>query len=148
MCVYLLPSIKHTTCQKHNHLKNLTIHISKNNFTQDFVQSNAPTFAQTVHGVQDRTLTFVHKVANSLHLYIIYINGDQTMPMYEYKCCDCCHEFEELAGIDELPPCPKCKSAKVEKLMSATAIKTGDSAGAMPDLGGMPPMGGGCGGGG
>lgn len=71
------------------------------------------------------------------------------MPMYEYKCCECCAEFEELAAADELPPCPKCGSAKVEKLMSACAVQTdGASGGSMPDLGGMPPMGGGCGSGG
>ncbi len=72
------------------------------------------------------------------------------MPMYEYKCCDCSHEFEELAAVDELPPCPKCKSAKVEKLMSAVAGQTdGGGGGDMPDFGAMPPMGGGgCGGGG
>ncbi len=73
------------------------------------------------------------------------------MPIYEYKCCDCCHEFEELVSThDELPPCPKCQSATVEKLMSASTIKTGGGGGDgdMPDFGAMPPMGGGCGGGG
>lgn len=73
------------------------------------------------------------------------------MPIYEYKCCDCSNEFEELVfSQDELPPCPKCGSKKVEKLMSAAAVKTdGSGGGDMPDLGPMPPMGGGgCGGGG
>lgn len=72
------------------------------------------------------------------------------MPMYEYKCQECGAEFEELAGVDELPPCTKCGSSKVEKLMSACAVKAdGGSGGGMPDFGGMPPMGGGgCGGGG
>lgn len=71
------------------------------------------------------------------------------MPMFEYKCLDCSREFEELAAMDELPPCPECGSAKVEKLMSACAVQTdGPSGGDMPDLGAMPPMGGGCGGGG
>ncbi len=72
------------------------------------------------------------------------------MPIYEYKCCECGNEFEELvSGQNDLPPCPKCKSEKVTKLMSACAVQTdGSGGGGMPDFGGMPPMGGGCGGGG
>jgi len=72
------------------------------------------------------------------------------MPIYEYKCTKCGNEFEELVSSqDELPPCPKCESKKVEKLMSACAIQTDGAGGGMPDLGPMPPMGGGgCGGGG
>lgn len=74
------------------------------------------------------------------------------MPIYEYKCLKCEKEFEELVSShDELPLCPKCKSDKVEKLMSACAIQTDGASGGggMPDFGAMPPMGGsGCGGGG
>ena len=71
------------------------------------------------------------------------------MPIYEYQCCDCCNEFEELVfSGNDTPPCPKCASANVEKLMSASCIKTDGEASDMPDLGSMPPMGGGCGGGG
>ena len=72
------------------------------------------------------------------------------MPIYEYKCCDCCNDFEELVfAQDEKPACPKCGSKNVEKLMSAASVKTdGAGGGDMPDLGAMPPMGGGCGGGG
>ncbi|QJB55426.1 zinc ribbon domain-containing protein [Pseudodesulfovibrio sp. zrk46] len=71
------------------------------------------------------------------------------MPIYEYKCEECGHEFEELVSSQEaVPPCPKCKSEKVAKLMSACAVQTEGSGGGMPDLGAMPPMGGGCGGGG
>ena len=65
------------------------------------------------------------------------------MPIYEYTCCDCKNEFEELVfASDELPPCPKCGSANVEKLMSACSAKTGGG-GSEPDFGAMPPMGGG-----
>lgn len=71
------------------------------------------------------------------------------MPIYEYVCCECKTEFEELVfSQDEVPPCPKCSSTKVEKLMSACAVQT-EGGGDMPDLGAMPPMGGGgCGPGG
>ena len=72
------------------------------------------------------------------------------MPIYEYKCNACQAEFEELvSGQNDLPPCPKCGSDKVSKLMSACAVQTeGAGGGGMPDLGSMPPMGGGCGSGG
>ena len=71
------------------------------------------------------------------------------MPIYEYICKDCNNEFEELVfSQDALPPCPKCDSAKVEKLMSACAVQTESGGGDMPDFGTMPPMGGGCGSGG
>ncbi len=71
------------------------------------------------------------------------------MPIYEYKCNDCDNEFEELVfSQDELPPCPKCQSKKVEKLMSACAVQTEGSGGGMPDFGPMPSAGCGSGGGG
>jgi len=69
------------------------------------------------------------------------------MPIFEYICNECKNEFEELVfSQDELPPCPKCGANKVRKLMSACAIQTDGAGGTdMPDLGTMPPMGGGCG---
>jgi len=51
------------------------------------------------------------------------------MPIFEYKCSDCDHEFEELVfDRDECPPCPKCDSAKTGKLMSAVRSRTGGGA--------------------
>ena len=70
------------------------------------------------------------------------------MPLFEYACCKCLHEFEELASSDETnPPCPECGDADVKKLMSACAAKT-DGSGDAPDFPAAPPMGGGCSGGG
>lgn len=40
------------------------------------------------------------------------------MPIYEYQCKKCGHEFEKLVLGSETPNCPSCESAKVEKLMS------------------------------
>lgn len=40
------------------------------------------------------------------------------MPIFEYKCRKCSHEFEKLVRNDDLPPCPTCQDADVEKLLS------------------------------
>lgn len=42
------------------------------------------------------------------------------MPIFEYHCAKCGHDFEELVfKRDEKVPCPKCASRKVGKKMSA-----------------------------
>ena len=46
------------------------------------------------------------------------------MPLYEYRCTDCGHEFEKLAKVDDPPPtCPveDC-SGKSEKRPSRTSF--------------------------
>jgi len=59
---------------------------------------------------------------------------ERPMPIFEYTCSDCGHEFEELVfDRDECPPCPKCNSAKTGKLMSAVRSRVGGGA---PDSGG------------
>lgn len=40
------------------------------------------------------------------------------MPIYEYYCKKCQHEFEELVFGDDKPACPKCGATHTEKLMS------------------------------
>ncbi len=40
------------------------------------------------------------------------------MPIYEYFCHSCDHEFEEIIFGDELPECPKCHAEKCQKLIS------------------------------
>jgi putative FmdB family regulatory protein len=51
------------------------------------------------------------------------------MPIYEYACDACGHRFEEWQKMSDPPVrvCPKCKSKKVEKLISQTtfALKGG-----------------------
>ncbi|MCA9090794.1 MAG: zinc ribbon domain-containing protein [Planctomycetaceae bacterium] len=60
------------------------------------------------------------------------------MPIFEYRCSDCGAEFEELVRAGEQPPCPRCASKKLEKLMSAPA---GHVAGTLPIMGpGCPPV--------
>ena len=46
------------------------------------------------------------------------------MPIYEYQCEKCQHEFEKEQRISDPPvkTCPVCKSRKVKKLISRTSF--------------------------
>lgn len=46
------------------------------------------------------------------------------MPIYEYACAACGHQFEEWQKMSDKPirTCPKCKAKKVEKMISATTF--------------------------
>jgi putative FmdB family regulatory protein len=46
------------------------------------------------------------------------------MPIYEYQCGACGHRFEEWQKMSDPPvrTCPKCKTKKVEKLISQTSF--------------------------
>ena len=51
------------------------------------------------------------------------------MPMYDYRCSQCGHRFEELIfsqGKKEIV-CPKCKTEQVERLMGAPATISGSA---------------------
>jgi putative FmdB family regulatory protein len=57
------------------------------------------------------------------------------MPIYEYKCSKCEHEFEQLVkSMDhkEAITCPGCGSRKVEKRLSVFAAQGGSPAAAPP----------------
>lgn len=57
------------------------------------------------------------------------------MPIYEYACKQCGHEFEKLVRSGVAPDCPTCHSTALERKLSvfATAASGAD---AMPrDLG-------------
>lgn len=46
------------------------------------------------------------------------------MPIYEYTCSQCGHEFEELIlNREKHPKCPQCQSRETAKKMSAAALK-------------------------
>ena len=47
------------------------------------------------------------------------------MPIYEYACAACSHQFEEWQKITDKPvkTCPKCKAKKVERLISQTSFQ-------------------------
>jgi putative FmdB family regulatory protein len=46
------------------------------------------------------------------------------MPIYEYKCGNCSHEFELLVRGSMVPTCEKCSSEKLERVLSLPAIKS------------------------
>ncbi|MGD8844532.1 MAG: zinc ribbon domain-containing protein [Desulfobacteraceae bacterium] len=47
------------------------------------------------------------------------------MPIYEYRCTSCNCEFEHLSlsSQDAAPKCPTCCTTKVQRLLSAGAIR-------------------------
>lgn len=46
------------------------------------------------------------------------------MPIYEYACKKCGHEFEELIRGSEQPACPACGWSQVERQLSVSAAHT------------------------
>jgi putative FmdB family regulatory protein len=53
------------------------------------------------------------------------------MPIYEYTCKDCSHEFEALVYGSEKAECPKCHGKRLAPQLSVFAVaKSGSSAGA------------------
>lgn len=46
------------------------------------------------------------------------------MPIYEYACRTCGHQFEILVRTGDTPACPSCAGQDLEKLLSSAAIKS------------------------
>jgi putative FmdB family regulatory protein len=46
------------------------------------------------------------------------------MPIYEYECRGCHHEFEFLVLKGTVPVCPSCQSQDLERLLSGFAVST------------------------
>ncbi len=53
------------------------------------------------------------------------------MPIYEYTCCKCGHDFEYLVRGDDTASCPSCGERKLDKRFSVPSAHTSDSS--------MPP---------
>jgi putative FmdB family regulatory protein len=51
------------------------------------------------------------------------------MPLFEYRCRECGHQFEFLTRSTLTPACPKCESQQLEKQLSVFAVG-GSSSGA------------------
>lgn len=45
------------------------------------------------------------------------------MPLYEFQCKGCGHEFEDLVLGSARPTCPSCSSQQLERLLSVFAVK-------------------------
>ena len=54
---------------------------------------------------------------------IIWPRGE-SVPIYEYRCQGCGHEFELLVLKSTVPACPTCQSASLERLVSVPAVKS------------------------
>ena len=46
------------------------------------------------------------------------------MPIYEYSCQSCGHEFELLVRGDTTPTCPECQGQELDRLISLPRIKS------------------------
>ena len=46
------------------------------------------------------------------------------MPIFEYRCQGCGHEFEMLVRATTTPACPACQSTSLERLLSIPAVKS------------------------
>ena len=53
------------------------------------------------------------------------------MPLFEYACQSCDHQFESLVRGQETPECPSCHSTRLERRLSVFAAH---SAGASKNL--------------
>ena len=60
------------------------------------------------------------------------------MPVYEYVCKSCQHEFEELVFGSALPSCPKCESEKLDKRVSTFGVGQSQPDGWPPAMGPAP----------
>jgi putative FmdB family regulatory protein len=59
------------------------------------------------------------------------------MPLFEYSCRSCDHQFETLVRASETPECPSCHGTELERRLSVFAAHTAgtSSADAAPSMG-------------
>lgn len=50
------------------------------------------------------------------------------MPLFEYACKKCGHQFETLVMGSAKPACPECNSARLEKMLSTFAVSSNSGA--------------------
>lgn len=46
------------------------------------------------------------------------------MPIYEYECKACGHEFEQLVRTGDVPSCPSCKGQDLTRLLSLSSVSS------------------------
>ncbi len=57
------------------------------------------------------------------------------MPLYEFQCKGCGHEFEDLVLGSAKPACPSCNGQQLERMLSVFAVNAA-TADPMPVAGG------------
>lgn len=67
--------------------------------------------------------------------------NSETMPIYEFHCEKCEHEFEILTRSGETPECPECHSTELRKKWSTFTAQGGEK----PSGGGGHQHSAGCG---
>ena len=60
------------------------------------------------------------------------------MPIFEYVCKECQHEFEALVFGKQKAECPKCQSKKLEPQLSVFAVSAKSGTGTRPAAGVAP----------
>jgi putative FmdB family regulatory protein len=60
------------------------------------------------------------------------------MPIFEYVCKECQHEFEALVFGQQKAECPKCQSKKLEPQLSVFAVSAKSGAASQPSFSGAP----------
>jgi putative FmdB family regulatory protein len=60
---------------------------------------------------------------------------DSSMPLFEYSCASCNHQFEALVRGSETPACPSCQGTTLQRRQSVFAART---AGSSADAAAMP----------
>ena len=67
------------------------------------------------------------------------------MPIFEFECNKCNHNYETIAKRDEMPPCPACSSNDVSKKLSVCAFASHNIGGVTVKRSAPPKSGSGCG---
>ena len=55
------------------------------------------------------------------------------MPLYDFHCGACGHEFEALVRHNDVPECPACHSRTLERLLSSFAVSSAEKTQAAAD---------------
>ena len=48
------------------------------------------------------------------------------MPIYDFHCDKCGHEFEAVVRTNDVPECPACQSRSLHRLLSSFAVSSSE----------------------